>query len=73
MSSLSWKYIRVAKMYVFLLFIGKVLKAETYALDILDNVSVKLQYLHVYVMHHGISVLIMLVFKFMPQGIANSG
>lgn len=48
---LQWKYIRIAKKYNFLLFIGKVLKAETTALDILDKVSVKLQYLHVYIMH----------------------
>lgn len=45
MLSLSWKYIGMAKKYNFLLFIGKVLKAKTCALDNLDNVSVKLQYL----------------------------
>ena len=51
MLSFSWKYIRMAKKYNFLLFIGKVLKAVTCTLDILDNVSMKLQYLHVYIMH----------------------
>lgn len=41
--SFSWKYVKMAKKYNFLLFIGKVLEAETCALDILDNGPVQLK------------------------------
>lgn len=51
MLSFSYKYIRMPKKCNFLLFIEKILKTETCAVDTLDNVSMKLQYLHVYIMH----------------------
>lgn len=50
MLSFSYKYKRMPKKCNFLLFIEKILKAETHAVDTLDNMSMKLQYLHVYIM-----------------------
>lgn len=41
--SFSWKYVKMAKKYNFLLFFGKVLEVETCALDILDNGPVQLK------------------------------